>query len=266
MVISQFTAPTIEPIVSCKREAKQKRQSGIYQILCKPTGKVYIGSAVNLAERKYDHFKTLRTGTHHNLYLQRAWNKYGNDAFEYSVLERCEKGRLTELEQSYIDLLKAAVRDYGFNICPNARSALGYKHTIEAKRKMSEKLLGLKRSKETREKMSISRTGKKMNLSPQQRNALSQRFVGNRWNSGRKHTDETRSKLKGNKNAADWVRTEEYKNNLSIGHHPFSIEQCNEIREIYSTGLVTMTSLAIQHGCHRQTIGNIINRNIRAYQ
>jgi excinuclease UvrABC nuclease subunit len=46
--------------------------SGVYQILCVPTGKVYVGSASNLRIRWREHRWALNRGTHHSEYLQRA--------------------------------------------------------------------------------------------------------------------------------------------------------------------------------------------------
>jgi predicted GIY-YIG superfamily endonuclease len=38
--------------------------SGVYQIRCIPTGKVYVGSAVDLFKRWAQHHRTLRKGEH----------------------------------------------------------------------------------------------------------------------------------------------------------------------------------------------------------
>src|SRR5687768_12784577 len=61
--------------------------AGVYQIRCKPTGKIYIGSAVDLRARWEHHRGRLRRGDHRNRYLQNAWVKYGEVNFEFSVLE-----------------------------------------------------------------------------------------------------------------------------------------------------------------------------------
>lgn len=73
------------PFILNERAPKLRRQSGIYQILCKPTGKVYIGSAVWIAKRKRHHREALLAGKHHSQYLQKAWDKYGPEAFEFSI-------------------------------------------------------------------------------------------------------------------------------------------------------------------------------------
>ena len=59
----------------------------IYQITNKINGKIYIGSTNNLSKRWNNHRSKLRNGKHENDYLQQAWNKYGEDAFEFSIVE-----------------------------------------------------------------------------------------------------------------------------------------------------------------------------------
>jgi group I intron endonuclease len=99
------------------------RTSGIYQILCVPTGKVYIGSAVNLKQRWIDHRKTLRGNTHTNRHLQNAWNKHSESAFVFAVLEYVtDKDRLLEREQAWMDATGCYDSGIGFNISPTAGS------------------------------------------------------------------------------------------------------------------------------------------------
>lgn len=109
---------------------------GIYQITCTPTGRIYIGSAVNLARRQREHWQTLRGRRHTNVRLQRAWNKYGPDAFTFTVVELVAAEGLIEAEQRWIDATGAA--DHGFNICRDARSALGIKRRPETRQALSE--------------------------------------------------------------------------------------------------------------------------------
>ncbi|HEX8843523.1 MAG TPA: GIY-YIG nuclease family protein [Pyrinomonadaceae bacterium] len=92
------------------------RSSGVYQILRKPTGKIYIGSTVNLRERWAGHRSSLRYGKHQNIFLQRAWNKYGESRFEFSVLEFVDEAGLLQAEQRWINNTGCADRNIGFNI------------------------------------------------------------------------------------------------------------------------------------------------------
>jgi group I intron endonuclease len=92
------------------------RESGVYQIRCVPTGKIYVGSAVSLRGRWYQHRRSLQRGEHANRYLQQAWNKYGEENFEFSVLEYASKKDLLAAEQVWIDKTDCTDRSKGFNI------------------------------------------------------------------------------------------------------------------------------------------------------
>lgn len=83
--------------------SKITTQSGIYKIRNSITFDFYIGSASNLRQRWYNHRNALGTNRHINQHLQRAWNKYGADAFEFIIVELCAKNKLLEREQFYID-------------------------------------------------------------------------------------------------------------------------------------------------------------------
>jgi group I intron endonuclease len=121
-------------------------KSGIYCITCVPTGKVYVGQSVDIANRWAKHKSDLRRGTSNCKYLQRAWNRYSEHAFIHEVLEYVESdglskeelvGRLTEREQYHIDRLKANKGGFGFNQCPAAGSPLGFRHSAETRAKVS---------------------------------------------------------------------------------------------------------------------------------
>lgn len=99
--------------------------SGVYQIRCIPTGKIYIGSAVNLRKRWEEHRRSLRKGKHRNRYLQAAWNKYGEENFEFSVLEFVGVSSLLHVEQEWIDATGCVDKEMGFNISPTAESPGG---------------------------------------------------------------------------------------------------------------------------------------------
>jgi len=66
------------------------RTSGIYKIESVTNGKFYIGSAVSILRRSYEHFNTLKRSAHRNPYLQKHYNKYGKDDLMFSVVELCD--------------------------------------------------------------------------------------------------------------------------------------------------------------------------------
>lgn len=109
-------------------------KSGIYKILNKINNKCYIGSSSNLYKRKKQHFNSLLKNKHYNLYLQRAYNKYKLENFEFIILCNCIEEQLINLEQYYIDKFKPE-----YNSAPLAGKTTGYKFTEEQKRKQSEK-------------------------------------------------------------------------------------------------------------------------------
>lgn len=89
--------------------------SGIYQIACSETGKIYVGSSSNVRDRIAEHKRKLRLNKHENPYLQNAWNKYGAMAFSFALLEHCEIDQLLIREQYWIDT-KQPFNAHGFNI------------------------------------------------------------------------------------------------------------------------------------------------------
>ena len=98
--------------------------------------KSYIGSSINITRRLYTHKKLLTDKKHWIPYFQNSWNKYGESAFEFHVIEYCPKEKLIEREQFYLDIFQTV--KYGFNLNPIAASMLGYKHSEKTCAKMLE--------------------------------------------------------------------------------------------------------------------------------
>ena len=78
---------------------------GIYMIKNKVNNKCYIGQSINIINRWYGHKNSLRHNTHGNKHLQNAWNKYGEDNFEFIVLEECKEDELNDKEIYWISKL-----------------------------------------------------------------------------------------------------------------------------------------------------------------
>lgn len=87
--------------------------SGIYCIINLKNSKRYIGSSKNIRQRLWNHRALLRKRRHDNIHLQSAWNKYGEQNFDFYVIERCDESLLLEKEQSYIDTMKP---EYNINL------------------------------------------------------------------------------------------------------------------------------------------------------
>lgn len=60
---------------------------GIYCIVNKVNGKVYVGRSCNMKSRWYEHILNLNKGNHYSKELQEDWNTFGECSFEFKVLE-----------------------------------------------------------------------------------------------------------------------------------------------------------------------------------
>lgn len=123
--------------------------TGVYCLCNKLSGKRYIGSAAkSLRKRFRSHRYRLNKGEHFNEHLQRAWRKYGSEAFIFYVLEKCPSEQCIEREQYWIDRFKSYDRAFGYNKSPTAGSPLGVKHSEQFGRRISALMKGVKKSKE----------------------------------------------------------------------------------------------------------------------
>jgi hypothetical protein len=104
--------------------------SGVYQIKNLINNKCYIGSSIEIENRWRRHKKDLRKNKHHSIILQRAWNKYGESNFEFSIIEECLVEVLIIQEQYYLELYEPI-----YNICRIAGSCLGVTHSKESNEK-----------------------------------------------------------------------------------------------------------------------------------
>lgn len=86
---------------------------GIYLITCILTGKVYVGSSVNVLRRYRDHINALEKGKHPNYKMQSAYNDHP-DSFYFSLAEQCELKELIDRENCWIQIKDSV--DKGFNI------------------------------------------------------------------------------------------------------------------------------------------------------
>lgn len=96
-----------------------KHSSGIYKITNTITGDCYIGQSKDIFVRIGQHKSLLKHNkhTHKNgqlTILQKAWNKYGEDAFEFSILDFCSEEELNEREIYWINYYKCNYYKTGF--------------------------------------------------------------------------------------------------------------------------------------------------------
>lgn len=105
--------------------------SGIYQIKNTVNGKVYVGLSIHMELRWGEHLALLRNGCHYNRHLQGSYDKYGEGAFEFSVLEYCDDDRLREREKFWIE--KTGAYNNGYNLTLGGDGVSGYVQSEEEK-------------------------------------------------------------------------------------------------------------------------------------
>lgn len=175
-------------------------KSGIYKIKNLITDKIYIGSAINLKKRWREHRHHLVNDKHKSKHLQASFNKYGEQYFVFEVIEYCEKDKLIEREQFYLDWFECYKPEKGYNTNKIANSMLGFKHSEKTKekfkqRKASKEFLEGKRkyqekgvSKETRDKLSKIHKGRKASNKT--------REIASKTHKGKITSEETKKKIK----------------------------------------------------------------------
>ena len=90
-------------------------KSGIYCIENTINNKKYIGQSKDIAQRWSHHKGALRHNRHENSKLQRAWNKYGENAFVFYVIKECPLEDLNRLEMHYISKFNAFGQGYNLS-------------------------------------------------------------------------------------------------------------------------------------------------------
>lgn len=117
-------------------------QGWIYCITNKINGKRYIGQTVDYNTRRDRH---LKYHTDEQSVLHRAIAKYGPDSFEMhpvitftAINEGVRRKVLDFLEVLYIKKYQTLVSQHGYNLTIGGGGMSGFKHSEEARKKMSE--------------------------------------------------------------------------------------------------------------------------------
>ena len=189
---------------------------GVYMIRNKVNGKMYIGQSTEIEGYRWiKHRSRLRNNNHYNEHLQKDWNKYGEESFEFSILLECEENQLNTFEEYYIFELMTYDSRVGYN--KNYGGSCG-RHTEETKKKISESKKGKTLSEETKKKISEGHKGENnhnygKSLSEETRNKISESLKGRTLSEetkkkigeankgekhpfyGKQHTEETRKKI-----------------------------------------------------------------------
>lgn len=114
------------------REYKERQKpAGVFQVKNKATGKVFLGSSLNVEGSLNKQEFLLASGAHKNKALQMDWKKFGRNQFEFSILETVKvtedpgfnlKDELTLLEEIWLEQLQP-VGENGYNTSDKIREA-----------------------------------------------------------------------------------------------------------------------------------------------
>lgn len=224
-----------------------KNQHGIYGIVNTESGRIYIGQTKQSFYRRYLlHDWKLRNNTHDNQHLQNAYNKYGESAFEFIIVESIgdskDSERLNDLEKKYIDHYKSIGLCY--NILDGGGGRPGCPMSDRAKKIVGEKnrvnMLGRKHSEETKRKMRLASKHKKLS------DEHKRRLVD--INTGRKNTEESKEKMRqshlGSKNK----------------HSVLNESQAADIKKTLMERKKSINEIAEMYGVHRKVISSVLHR------
>ena len=146
---------------------------GVYGLFNVVSSKVYVGQSSSMAARWRYHLSRLRNRTHPNEYLQRAFNKYGEGAFEPRVIEETEVASLNPREIFWVAYHKADVPEFGYNM--RAGGECGGSPSAATRAKIAASHTGMKGpspSPETRKKISDALRGRKNPRKPGQQEKI----------------------------------------------------------------------------------------------
>lgn len=202
--------------------SKVSKCSGVYLIVNEVNKKVYIGSSKNINYRRSVHYRNLLNNSHHNIHLQRAFNKYGEDNFSFHVIkDDIIESDLLLYENKFINQYKSDNRKFGYNIIcaddnhrtilPNEVKSkivnslerfidtygeeLGKIKYDEFRSKVSSKLKAYNKTEEHCSNISIAKTGKKTGPCTESRkSAISNALKGRKMS--KDHLSKTRRSRK----------------------------------------------------------------------
>lgn len=199
------------------------KEYGIYGIKNKLNNKIYVGKTMKSFGDRWDcHRACLRGNYHENPHLQNAWNKYGENNFEFLILKDCTGFDLEYVDNCEIEeIAKYKQRGLAYNIHDGGSGGLflGKHLSDETKRKIGEKnranMTGKKASVETKAKMRKSQLERYSKWSDEDRKKWGQKMSKCQKGVSKPKNSEA---MKNNKNGA-----------------LYTIEQVKEIRRLHET-------------------------------
>lgn len=105
---------------------------GIYKYQNLINNKIYIGQAIDIAQRRREHRYDASNSKRDNCIFHKALRKYGEDNFSFEVIEKCSKDILNERERYWIEYYNSIIPN-GYNMTTGGDSAQGeiFKKAVE---------------------------------------------------------------------------------------------------------------------------------------
>jgi|SRR6185503_9994525 len=155
----------------------------IYKATNTLNGKSYIGFDSNWPQRQKDH-KYLAETHKSDRYFHTAIRHDGWNKFIWTIEYQSEDKNLTlhRMEPYFINLFETTDRTKGYNLTEGGDGVSGYKHSTEARQKMSERMKGTK-----------LRLGKP--FSEESKRKISEKVKGNTSHLGHVHSSETKTQM-----------------------------------------------------------------------
>jgi len=204
-------------------------KSGIYKLINKLNGRIYIGSAQKFKDRWRSHQRLLKNNNHKNRFLQADYNKCGSDAFLFEIIEltddKSKKERLL-IEEKWIEKYYDSGENC-YNLSINAISREGCPDKNKQETKIRKIKAGLRNMEdpEFRRKSIESLRLNLLNNGPP--------------NLGKKHSRETKNKM--SEQHIGKLKSEETKKKMSVAQVKRAKNNPNLMKKLYLSSLKSVS-------------------------
>lgn len=175
----------------------------VYGIRHLASGRTYVGITIQRPSKRFAvHRWELRNGRHLNPYLQNAWSKHGEGAFEFIILETCDsEAALNAAECRLIELLGGLAYNLksggGFGGTPSeatrqrmSAAGKGKPKSAETRRRIGESNKGVSRPRSAEGDARLQEARRQAFQKPEYREKRRQAALG------REHTPEARERMR----------------------------------------------------------------------
>lgn len=114
--------------------------AGIYSIVNQNNNKTYIGSSKNIIRRWYIHKSALKNNRHHCIYLQRSWNKHGEAAFKFDIVNKMDHPSEEQLFSEELKVINERLPEYNIGAVGGGDNLTNNPNRKDIIRRMTESL------------------------------------------------------------------------------------------------------------------------------